>query len=401
MGESMHKRVIKAKSYYSVFSCYHHCTILKYKPMKKCYFKILECIFSSILALSSIAPAQDMAKVKQAADKGNPNAMYILAKRLEEKGEYQEALSYFNKAGLKGHASAMAMLAHYIEFYPHYFAEKEGQYDFGWELSDEMRKIHKEISLRRYIKLPARYFHQKSLDEHSVLDNRNWIAFMLYQNAAKKGSRHAMFRIGNYYLSSKKIILPAWLANGYWSITREKKTTKVKGDIGYFYKEKWHIDKDVQKSLSWFMQGVKKGDPECIFQVAMMYKRGIGVKTNTAKYIEYLEEAAKRGYIPAMLTLSRIYRVGSPIKKDTAKADQLLIDALKKNPSARDLDTIMNTQEAVDSMLSAYRGEVDGIDANEKKASFWQQSHQVLKMWEPDERYYGRNLTTAKIRGNY
>ncbi len=360
--------------------------------MKDHHFKILGSVPAIILTLASIAPAQDMAQLREAADKGNVNAMYALAKRLDEKGEYREALLYLNKAGSKGHGSATAMLAHYIEFRRHYFKAED---------HDEMTKAFEEINLRRYIEFSSRFLNEKNLDETSIRLDTRWIAFKLYQSAAKRGSAHAMFRIGVYYLKGAKITLPGWVAEGYGNIMGARKATKVKGEIGYYSAPEWYIDKDEKKALSWFMRGVKKGDPECIYQVAEMYKKGIGVKANTKKYIEYLSEAAKRGYIPAMLTLSGIYRTGAPIKQDTAKADQLLIDALKKSPTALDIDTIMNSPLAIEALVSAYKGVVAGIAADETKARYWEGELRNMKLRNSPERSYGRYLGDKKSIGLY
>lgn len=80
---------------------------------------------------------------------------------------------------------------------------------------------------------------------------------------------------------------------------------------------------DVQaygKAIPYILNGVKRGNPESLYNLGYCYKMGWGVPQNNAKMIHWYEKAAVAGYRGSWLELGLCYMSGVGVGKDYKKA---------------------------------------------------------------------------------
>lgn len=74
--------------------------------------------------------------------------------------------------------------------------------------------------------------------------------------------------------------------------------------------EEQGVEVDYEKGLCWMEAAAKQGAAEAYYELAVVYRRGLGVDKDGSKWEEYMEEAAERGMRSAQQDLRDIYRDG-------------------------------------------------------------------------------------------
>ncbi len=79
---------------------------------------------------------------------------------------------------------------------------------------------------------------------------------------------------------------------------------------------------DNRQDIRQLTETAKKGDPEAMFNLGVMYAKGDGVEKDPAKACQWYEKAAEAGHAGAMFNLGVMYAKGDGVEKDPAKARQ-------------------------------------------------------------------------------
>lgn len=136
-----------------------------------------------------------------------------------------------------------------------------------------------------------------------------------YLNAAERGDWEARSKVAS--LSSSKEGNIQKLLELY-----QKTLIPGNGIIEYRYAElllktAW-CDEDKKKAFEMFVRSAEDGYPDALYQVAVMYRDGIGTSKDYEKMNLYLQKSADKGFIRSMIMLADIYGQGKILPKDRA-----------------------------------------------------------------------------------
>lgn len=157
--------------------------------------------------------------------------------------------------------------------------------------------------------------------------------------AAKQGSPEAMCELGKYY-ESKDYYTDSY---DFANIDRAIELLTNSADLGYansmywlgcIYRTKYiplSRNREIKNPIfnediaaDWYVKGANENDYDCVYELAWLYKYGLGhVKKDKKKHIEYLEKSAEMGNPFALQQLSDYYTNGKYVKKDPQKAAEL------------------------------------------------------------------------------
>ncbi|GBC03074.1 hypothetical protein RclHR1_04980019 [Rhizophagus clarus] len=160
-------------------------------------------------------------------------------------------------------------------------------------------------------------------------------AFELYLKSAKKGYKHALYMVGNYY---------------------------------YYGTYENDILEDKNKAFEWYLKAAKKGHTFSQYLVAIYYNDGKYIPKNEEKGFYWNRKAAINGYIDAQYNLAKYY-LDNSINKNERKAFIWYLKLANKN-----------SQRAIYIIAKYYRDGIGGIDKNLKEATKW--FNQLLKFYK-------------------
>ncbi len=105
--------------------------------------------------------------------------------------------------------------------------------------------------------------------------------------------------------------------------------------LGELYAQGLGAPQDDAKAAEWYRAGVKAGDPNAMFSLAMFALQGRG-KVNRNEAVPLLEQAAQKGHGVAAYDLALFYMQGRDVEQDFKRAASLLQSAADKgNPEAQ------------------------------------------------------------------
>lgn len=129
--------------------------------------------------------------------------------------------------------------------------------------------------------------------------------------------------------------------------------------IGLLYKYGDGVEKDIEKSLSWFKKATELGNVQCLRDMGLAYRKGTGVSKDAKKALKYYSEAAERGDSAAQNSLSWMYYTGDFLKKDLTKALEWGLKAANNGNSS-----------AMETLYRIYR-DGDGVERSADEALRW------------------------------
>lgn len=154
-------------------------------------------------------------------------------------------------------------------------------------------------------------------DESEIID--------LYRSAAKKGNYEAMLKL-SFLENGKGDALEEIIKKIYLEMAETEEPIHQFRCADYILKTAW-TDNEKKVAFYWFMKSAEQGFPNALYQVALMYKDGIGVEKNCFKMEEYLKQSADIGYLPSIILLAEIYFEGTILPKNDEKAFKLYLKA--------------------------------------------------------------------------
>tara|TARA_R110000868_G_scaffold291709_1_gene552241 strand:+ start:8624 stop:9004 length:381 start_codon:yes stop_codon:yes gene_type:complete len=78
--------------------------------------------------------------------------------------------------------------------------------------------------------------------------------------------------------------------------------------------------KNIKKSICWLGKAAKQNVKQAYYNLAELYLKGHGVKSDTVKAVQYYEEAAKLNYVDAQRKLGFLYFQGREIKQNLVQS---------------------------------------------------------------------------------
>ena len=226
---------------------------------------------------------------REQIEKGNKDALYILACHLRNQGE-EECLEWLEKAAAAGIVPAMVDLA---EIYM--LAERQQEGEYLYRKTAEMGSVEaiKALARRDRNEEDPLFFmaamHQEEAPSNAALTERHKKEMGWALLAAEAGDPFSMYQVA----------------------------------VAYHYG--YPCEKDDIQAFIWAKRGAEEGRSECHNLLGILYENGAGCEKNILKAVEHYDAAAQRGILMAIGRLVEIYRNGvEGLAPDKEKANRYL-----------------------------------------------------------------------------
>lgn len=248
--------------------------------------------------------------VKEAAENGNPRAMYIIA------------MSYINGSGVEcnkekcrewlrkanGLNEPLSMM-NYAYWCCKNDNEKKmsilSQYS---NLLKEMADLGDTLAQFEY----AEYLFSYTDNKASALE--------YVTKAATKGFIPAQKNLGNKYYNGKCIEKDFSKAVEWYTKAAEQGDANAQDWTGFFYQNGYGVEKDYSKAVEWYSKAAEQGNDSAQYNLANMYKNGNGVEQDYVNAVEWYTKAAEQGNSKAQDYLGDMYYYGNGVEKDYSVA---------------------------------------------------------------------------------
>ena len=222
---------------------------------------------------------------REQIEKGNKDALYILACHLRNQGE-EECLEWLEKAAAAGVVPAMVDLA---EIY--ILAERQQEGEYLYRKAAEMGSMEaiKALARRDRNEEDPLFFmaamHQEEAPSNAALTERHKKEMGWALLAAEAGDPFSMYQVA----------------------------------VAYHYG--YPCEKDTIQAYMWAARGAEQGRIECNFLLGMLYENGEGCTKDIHKAVEHYDVAAQKGVLAAIARLVTLYQDGAEgLEPDSEKA---------------------------------------------------------------------------------
>jgi uncharacterized protein len=332
------------------------------------------------------SPKQARRWLQKAAEQGHVQSMEALA-RLSEEGTPEQALDWYTRAAEAGDASAQralgqAQLAAAVDgddlLQPLYWlasAARQNDAPAQWTLSEMLRDPACQLTLAleraaahagladaqytmgkrsadgqdlpqdwhqacRWFLLAAEQSHAQAQCELAVcfaegMGVRRDIAkaFAWFEKSAAQGVARAQWNLGELYATGiAGVPADTRKATALCKRAAHAGFVPAQATLGALFARAKKYD----RAVHWWDLAAQKNDPEALFNLAQVYRKGMGVPTDAQKANHYLLAAAEAGLAVAQARLGVAYGMGDDMVQDGIEAGKWLILAARQGePTAR------------------------------------------------------------------
>ena len=149
------------------------------------------------------------------------------------------------------------------------------------------------------------------------------------RRAAKEGIVDAQTSLGALYEFGIGLPQEHHTAEKWYRIAAKRGDTGAMLGLGRMLKVRPSDDlSPQQEAFDWFKRAAELGNPEGMFQMAQMYRQGIGIRKSPNKAIEFYQLAAEHNYPAAYVQLAQMYQDGDGIEANEARSDAYFKEAI-------------------------------------------------------------------------
>ncbi len=266
---------------------------------------------------------------------------------LFEKGDYQNALSWFEKGMLQGNPECeyyigmMRMQGNGILRNPAQGVENLrkaadadnhlAQFEIGkiYLYGEPSAGIEKNFDLAfKYISkaaganmLEAQFIQATMYDEGLGVPQDNLKAITLYKLAAEHDHIKAQSKLGELYV--KKGDTENMREEGIQWLKKaieEHDSADAKNSLAYAYEKGLGVQQDYKKAYQWYKEAADVDVAAAQFNIGVMVANGRGEPKDMQKAFYWIEQAAYNDYPMAVVAVSLMYAQGIGVTKDNNKA---------------------------------------------------------------------------------
>ena len=272
----------------------------------------------------------DIDALREAAKKGDPEAQYILAEKLEEgvstRKKDREAAFWFEKAAAQNYRNAAYAIGHYYTIgrgvprnYPQAIkwlersaaTDNNQAYYLLGELYDSGKGVKKDPIIAAIYK--------RKYDEITDIETRD------SDNGLRWGDKPPIVRkYGNDIFIPEKMIQHLQAEADYGAPSSQF-------NLGFAIYRGSGTIRDPVRALYWFERSAAQNNIAAIFISGMMYEYGSGTKQNAVKAVELYSKAADQNDYDALVRLGNCYEKGIGVARDLVKAQVFYLLADKQN----------------------------------------------------------------------
>jgi TPR repeat protein len=283
------------------------------------YIVTISLLFCSYLSIgqnkTATPPAEQLAKEKAKAAKGDTAAMYRLGLYnyygVAVKQNYPMAMQWLTKAATKGHPGSMLLLGEMYE-------EGEGTKKnlplaFSW-----VKKAADKGSVEALNHVGEMY-------EEGIGTKENMTeAIKYYTKAAEKDYTEAMVSLAFHYIEGNGIKQEKGVGLAWLQRAAEKKEPLAMRYLGDYYGDP-EMGNDCAQATQWYMKAADNGDTLSFRSVGEIFLEGTCAKSDVTKVAEWAQANCDKGIGDACYLLARFYVEGKGVGQSYGKAMDLFI----------------------------------------------------------------------------
>ncbi|MBI3560267.1 MAG: sel1 repeat family protein [Gammaproteobacteria bacterium] len=145
-----------------------------------------------------------------------------------------------------------------------------------------------------------------------------------------------------------------------WLPLAQQGNAEAQYNLALLFKNGLGIPKDERKALEWFHQAAHQGMTDAMYNIGVMYYEGKGAYRSDKSAIEWWQLGADNNHPNCEYNLGVMYAYGMGIQKDLNKALKLWQAAAQQGHA-----------EARAMLVRAYEGKIPGVKADPALASQW------------------------------
>lgn len=237
------------------------------------------------LAQTDDSPCQEkLTKLKLAAEEGNSNAQYALARKYFEgigvSKDFHEAMKWSHRSALQDHILAQFLLGVI------YHAGKGGEVDYAQASWWYLKAAHKGYAPAQY-NLALLYDAGLGvlLDVHKAMQ---W-----YKKAAVQGHKFAQYNLACNYRRGIGGEANQEQAVRWYHLSAIQGYAGAQYEIGCAYQTGLCLKKDNKKAREWFQLAAAQSHARALYELGCLYKNGDGVQADPVQAISYFLRAAR------------------------------------------------------------------------------------------------------------
>ena len=223
--------------------------------------------------------------VKEAAENGNPRAMYILAMSYKDglgvESNSEKCNEWLRKANGLNEPTSMMNYAYRI-----CKDDIEKKMQILSQYSEPLKKL---ADLGDTL---AQFEYGDFLKSYS--DNKG-LGFEYVSKAATKGFAPAQDLLGNYYFNCNGVEKDYVKAVEWYRKAAELGYDWAQYNLGNMYRNGNGVEKDYAKAVEWFRKAAEQGNDYAQNNLGYMYDMGYGIEQDKIKAVEWYRKAANQG----------------------------------------------------------------------------------------------------------
>jgi TPR repeat protein len=167
------------------------------------------------------------------------------------------------------------------------------------------------------------------------VEQKQELAFELFQKAASAGHPGAMFQLGYAYLQGAGVERNLDLARQWLEQGADQGNPVAMGYIARSYRTPYTDTPEPEKALEWYEKAQAAGSSDALVAMGYMYQNGETGQPDPAQAAQLYQQAADAGSSHAQVALAHLYLTGSGVAEDAPRAAELFsLAAEQGNPAA-------------------------------------------------------------------
>jgi len=249
--------------------------------------------------------------IEEAANNGNPRAMYIMARYCNDGNETVK----INKKERNNWCEKAFRYKEPLSMYGYAY----------WCLKDEQSKLYSMIfndikSLAESGDILAQVIIGYMYEDGSGVEQDYAEAVKWYRKAAKQKNANAQCSLSYMYAYGYGVAQDYAEAFKWFRKAAEQGDAIGQSNLGYMYDNGHGIEQDKAKAVEWYRKAAEQGDARGQDNLGDMYYHGRGAAQDYAEAVKWYRKAAEQGYAYGQVNLGYMYSKGYGVTQDKAKA---------------------------------------------------------------------------------
>ena len=225
----------------------------------------------------------------------NNDETYLLAKKINKKNNFTEALKNFKLAAEQGDTEALTEIGNL------YFSGKGVKKDYT-EARKWYAKAAEKGEASAQNQLGVMYFNGFGVNK-DYTEARKW-----YAKAAIQGNANSQYFLGYIYSQGLGVSKDYNMAHIWYLKSAEQGFSLAQNNLGHMYLQGIGVSKNYDDAFNWFNKAAEQGLDIAQYHLGTMYSCGYGVKQDLTQAKNYYQKAANQGMKEAKEALEYVLK---------------------------------------------------------------------------------------------